>query len=180
MLNPKITVLRTGHRAQRDIRVTTHCGLVARAFGSTEFIICGEPATNTIKSIQKVATKWGGRFIARQGLAPIQEIKKWKNKTHGQVVHLTMYGTPLETHLHRLRKEKNVLIIVGAEKVPIQIYAHADYNISIGLQPHSEIAALAILLHEIHEGKELGKHFSKAKIKIIPQSRGKNVQNQLK
>ncbi|MBU2477332.1 tRNA (cytidine(56)-2'-O)-methyltransferase, partial [Candidatus Micrarchaeota archaeon] len=64
---------------------------------------------------------------------------------------------------------------VGAEKVPPQVYEKSDYNISIGNQPHSEIAALAVFLHELFEGKELNKKFSKGQIKIIPQKKGKKT-----
>ena len=34
-----ITVLRLGHRKGRDKRITTHVGLVARAFGADELLI---------------------------------------------------------------------------------------------------------------------------------------------
>jgi tRNA (cytidine56-2'-O)-methyltransferase len=34
-----ITVLRLGHRPQRDMRVTTHVALVARAFGADAVIL---------------------------------------------------------------------------------------------------------------------------------------------
>jgi len=35
-----------------------------------------------------------------------------------------------------------LVIIVGAEKVPREIFEFADYNVGIGCQPHSEISAL--------------------------------------
>lgn len=56
------------------------------------------------------------------------------------------------------------------------VYQKSDYNISIGNQPHSEIAALAITLNELFEGKELNKKFSNAKIKVIPQKKGKKTE----
>ena len=169
------TMLRTGHRAQRDIRVTTHCGLVARALGSSAFVVCGEPGQNALDSLKKVTQKWGGPFNARQGTKPEKEIRKWKNKTKGKVVHLTMYGAPLKTRMQALRKEKQILVIVGAEKVPPAIYRQADYNLSAGNQPHSEIAALALFLHELYNGKELEHAFRNAKIRIKPQLHGKKI-----
>jgi len=51
----------------------------------------------------------------------------------------------------------------------------ADCNISIGNQPHSEIAALAIFLDRLFEGKQFDKGFSDGKMKIIPAEKGKNV-----
>ena len=74
-----------------------------------------------------------------------------------------------------IQKEENVLIVVGAEKVPREIYEQADYNVSIGNQPHSEISALAILLDRIQKGKQFEKKFSNSKRDIIPSKNGKNV-----
>ena len=42
-------------------------------------------------------------------------------------------------------------------------------------QPHSEISALALFLHELFEGNELSLKFKDAKIMIVPQKRGKKV-----
>ena len=93
-----------------------------------------------------------------------------------KVVHLSMYGESINHIQENLRKEKNLLIVVGAEKVPREIYELADYNIGVGSQPHSEISALAILLDRIQNGKQFEKEFSGAKRKIIPTKNGKNVQ----
>ncbi|HIQ55257.1 MAG TPA: tRNA (cytidine(56)-2'-O)-methyltransferase, partial [Pyrodictium sp.] len=70
---------------------------------------------------------------------------------------------------------KPKLIVVGAEKVPPFFYEIADYNVAIGNQPHSEVAALAIFLDRLYEGKELHVHFEDAKLKIIPSRKGKHV-----
>ena len=35
------------------------------------------------------------------------------------------------------------MIVVGAEKVPREIYELADYNVAVGSQPHSEVSAWA-------------------------------------
>ncbi|MCK4952399.1 tRNA (cytidine(56)-2'-O)-methyltransferase, partial [Candidatus Bathyarchaeota archaeon] len=72
-------------------------------------------------------------------------------------------------------KNKDVLIIIGSQKVPREIYQLVDYNIAIGNQPHSEVTALAIFLDRLFKGKELKKKFENAKLKIIPQKRGKKV-----
>jgi tRNA (cytidine56-2'-O)-methyltransferase len=37
----RVTVLRLGHRPERDKRITTHVGLVARAFGAEEMLLAG-------------------------------------------------------------------------------------------------------------------------------------------
>ena len=93
-----------------------------------------------------------------------------------KIVHLSMYGQNINIVQEELRKEENVLIVVGAEKVPREIYELADYNVGVGSQPHSEISALAIFLDRIQEGKQFEKDFIDAKRKIIPTKNGKNVQ----
>jgi tRNA (cytidine56-2'-O)-methyltransferase len=85
-----------------------------------------------------------------------------------------MYGIPIQNKIKQLRRS-NVLVIIGSEKVPGEVYGLADFNIAVSNQPHSEVAALAIFLHEYFRGKELNKKFSAAKLKIIPQERGKKV-----
>ena len=81
----------------------------------------------------------------------------------------------LESLLKIRESGKNKLIIVGGAKVPGIIYKLSDWNISITSQPHSEISALSIFLHELFQGEELLQDFKNAKLKIIPQSRGKKV-----
>jgi len=60
------------------------------------------------------------------------------------------------------------------KKVPKEAFLLSDYNVAIGNQPHSEIAALAVFLDRYFEGKELEKDF-KGKLKIIPSTKGKIV-----
>jgi len=67
--------------------------------------------------------------------------------------------------------------VVGASKVPKELYQVSDYNVSIGNQPHSEIAALAICLDRIFRGKELIKQFDDAKLRIVPSPNEKKVLN---
>ena len=169
-----LSVLRLGHRLKRDERVSTHVGLVARAFGAGEIIYSGDKDDNLINSIKKVTKKWGGPFIVRHEKNWKGVIKRYK-KNKFSVVHLTMYGLPVEKRTRALRKIKNLLILAGSEKVPGDVYAAADYNIAVTNQPHSEVAALAVFLHEYYKGKEFDKNFRKAKVKIIPQKRGKKV-----
>jgi Uncharacterized protein conserved in archaea len=86
-----------------------------------------------------------------------------------------MYGLNIEKISLDFGEEKNILIVIGASKVPKDVYSIADMNIAIGNQPHSEIAALAIFLDRLYRGKELGYSFQNAKMKIIPSSHGKRV-----
>jgi tRNA (cytidine56-2'-O)-methyltransferase len=86
-----------------------------------------------------------------------------------------MYGINIENAIGDLQKENKVLVVIGAEKVPREMYELADYNLAIGNQPHSEIAALAIFLDRVFKGKQLKKDFKGAKLKIIPMPKGKMV-----
>ncbi|VVB70148.1 tRNA (cytidine(56)-2'-O)-methyltransferase [uncultured archaeon] len=167
----KITVLRIGHRKNRDKRITTHCGLVARAFGADKIIICGEE-DECVNTINKASKAWGGKFEAKYAKDFVKPLKKLK-KTN-KIVHLTFFGTPIQTAIKKIRKEKNILIVIGAEKVPRIVYNLADYNVAVTNQPHSEVAALAIMLDKFFSGKELNKKFTSAKKKIIPSKNGKN------
>jgi tRNA (cytidine56-2'-O)-methyltransferase len=168
-----IEVVRIGQRVVRDDRVTTHVALVARAFGAKK-ILMTEVNPDIKNTLEKINNTWGGDFL-------IEFIDSWKSvikmkKENGfKIVHLSMYGEEINDIQSDLRKEKNLLIVVGAEKVPREIYEYADYNVGIGSQPHSEISALAILLDRIQQGSQFNKVFSGAKRKIIPTKKGKNV-----
>ena len=169
-----IEVVRIGQRLVRDDRVTTHVALVSRGFGA-EKIYMSEVNPEIKDTINKINNTWGGNF-------KIEFIEKWKSvvkkkKDEGfKVVHLSMYGESINNAQGEIRDEENLLIVVGAEKVPREIYELADYNVGVGSQPHSEISALAILLDRIQDGKQFEKEFPNAKRKIIPTKNGKNVQ----
>jgi len=85
-----------------------------------------------------------------------------------------MYGDDLDKSVKKIDKEKDMLVIVGAEKVPPNIYKFADLNVSIGNQPHSEVSALAIFLDRVNKGKWKSKKFN-GKIEILPTNKGKKV-----
>ncbi|MCS7134988.1 MAG: tRNA (cytidine(56)-2'-O)-methyltransferase, partial [Candidatus Aenigmarchaeota archaeon] len=88
---------------------------------------------------------------------------------------LTMYGINLPNIIEKIREIKDMLIIVGSEKVPAEIYELIDYQVAVTLQPHSEVAALAVFLDYYFEGKEMEKEFENAKIKIVPKEKGKKI-----
>ena len=71
-------------------------------------------------------------------------------------------GINIDDMTERLSKENKVLVIIGAEKVPHEVFELADFNISISNQPHSEIAALAIFLDRIFRGKQFKNTFLSA------------------
>ena len=164
-----ITILRIGHRISRDKRITTHVALVARAFDADKILIDTEDK-KIEKTIKSAYTRFGGDFEIETGVDKKKIIKNWE----GNIVHLTMYGDELERSIDKIDKSKDLLIIVGAEKVPGYIYEMADFNISVGNQPHSEVAALAVFLDRYNEGAWQKKKFD-GKIEILPCNKGKKV-----
>ncbi|MEB3760362.1 MAG: tRNA (cytidine(56)-2'-O)-methyltransferase [Desulfurococcales archaeon] len=175
MKGPRIIVLRLGHRPLRDKRITTHVGLTARAFGAHGMVLAGECDEHVVNSLHKVTRCWGGPFKIECGINPKRFVKEWK-ENGGEVIHLTMYGLPVDDVIGEISASpRDKLIIVGAEKVEGFFYEIADYNVAIGNQPHSEVAALAVFLDRLYRGRELYKSYIGARKKIIPQPRGKKV-----
>ena len=82
---------------------------------------------------------------------------------------------PLEDVLYKIT-DKDLLVVVGAEKMPGEIFKVADLNVGVGNQPHSEVAALAIFLDRVFGGSELKKEFKNGKLKIIPTEKWKKVE----
>lgn len=168
-----ITVLRIGHRISRDKRITTHVALAARAFGADNILI--DTIDRKIEeSIKSTCARFGGDFKIETGVDKKNVIKNWG----GLIVHLTMYGDELDLSLDKINRKKDLLIIVGAEKVPPYIYEKADFNISVGNQPHSEVAALAIFLDRYNKGNWSKKKFD-GKLQILPSNKGKKVKSKV-
>tara|TARA_B110000438_G_scaffold76428_1_gene76613 strand:+ start:193 stop:729 length:537 start_codon:yes stop_codon:yes gene_type:complete len=168
----KIEVLRIGQRVIRDDRVTTHVALVARAFGASKIYMdeVDPEIENTIKRMNKT---WGGEF-------EVEFFEDWKNVLNSKIkeykiVHLTMYGEKIDEVAEDIRKNQNILIVVGAEKVPRSIYEKSNYNVSVSNQPHSEISALAIVLDRLHNGKQFDMKFENSTRRVIPTKKGKKV-----
>jgi len=173
-----IAVLRLGHRPERDKRITTHVALTARAFGADKIVIAADEDEHVRESVEDVVKRWGGPFEIEFNQSWKRIMREWK-ESGGIIVHLTMYGIHIDDAIPKLRKEleagKDFLIVVGAEKVPRDVYEIAHYNVAVGNQPHSEVAALAVFLDRLLEGEGLRKEFEGARLKIVPQERGKKV-----
>lgn len=171
----KVFVLRLGHRPERDKRVTTHVALVARAFGANGFILEGVCDEGVRRSIFKVLERWGGQMHYECGVNGREYVRSWR-RMGGDVVHLTMYGLPLDMVIEEVRvRPKPKLVIVGAEKVEPFYYENSDWNIAVTSQPHSEVAALAVFLDRLYRGRELYTRYPRARLEIHPSRRGKRV-----
>lgn len=184
----EISVLRLGHRLPRDERISTHVALVARAFGADRMVYSGQHDAGLESSVLGLVAQWGGKFSVKYEKNFRKVIKEHK-KEGFIIVHLSMYSTPLPEALPELKTRnseprtpatgnRKLLIIVGSEAVPGDIFELADFNVSVTSQPHSEVAALAIVLDRLMEGKELEQGFDlqfKGKVKIEPSGKGKLI-----
>jgi tRNA (cytidine56-2'-O)-methyltransferase len=169
-----VVILRIGHRPERDQRVTTHVGLTARALGAKGIYLAASDK-GVAESITDVAKRWGGEFFCEDNVKWRSCIKEWK-AGGGTVVHLTMYGLNLPDIIGEIRPHNRILVIVGAEKVPGEIYGLADFNVAVTSQPHSEISSLALFLDHLAQGKNLALDFPGAEIRIIPSKAGKQTE----
>jgi tRNA (cytidine56-2'-O)-methyltransferase len=166
---PEVSVLRVGHRPGRDPRLTTHLALAARALGARRLYL-HPPDAAIQERLAKVVDDWGGTFE----VIPTGDWKAVVRSHPGPVVHLTMYGLPLDPILPRLRRSARVLVVVGGAKVPAPLYALASHNVAIGNQPHSEVAALAVALVGLG-GVPGPERFRRARRRIVPTAHGKRM-----
>lgn len=172
---PELAVLRLGHRPGRDERTTTHVGLTARALGADRVILADHGA-NRSDTIEDITSRFGGPFDVETTDDPLGVIDDWE----GVIVHLTMYGLPIQDVEDEIRAEHTggspLLVVVGAEKVPFDVYEAAEYNVGVTNQPHSEIASLAVFLDRLFEGEELDREWEQANRRVVPESTGKRVE----
>jgi tRNA (cytidine56-2'-O)-methyltransferase len=166
---PVVEVLRLGHRAGRDPRLTTHLALAARALGA-ERMYLHPPDPSIARTVASVGQRWGGSF-------DVVGCADWRATVRafdGPSVHLTMYGLPLDEVAPELRRAQRVLAIVGGAKVPSEVYRLASHNVAVGHQPHSEVAALALFLERMRGLPGPGA-WPGARHEIVPMARGKQV-----
>jgi tRNA (cytidine56-2'-O)-methyltransferase len=158
-----VKVLRLGHRAGRDDRISTHVGLVARQYGVEEVVFCGQHDSGMMESVRDVGERWGKGTEFRYSEDWRSEIRDF----NGFTVHLTMYGLSVDEEVDRLRSEDQdeLQLVVGSEKVPREVYRLADLNLAVGHQPHSEIAALAVVLDRV---ADIERGFDDADIGVEP------------
>ena len=174
-----IDVLRLGHRIPRDERMTTHLALTARIFGVRKFYYSGQRDSGFEESVDRIQEKWGGSMKVLYTEKPKEVLRSYPLS-----IHLTMYGLRVEEHIQKLREEVkdkvDALVVVGSEKVPPWVYHLSTHNISITNQPHSEITAFALFMHELLSGVELTREFEEslfgnARLRIVPQEKGKKI-----
>ena len=136
-------------------------------------IYSGEEDPRLEAGIGDIVERWGGEFSIEYDSNWRGVVKQWK----GNIVHLTMYGIPVEEGAPMISEtEEPLLVVVGGPKVPRDMYEHATWNVSVTNQPHSEVSALAIFMLLL-QGEDALKHdFSGGSIQITPSERGKCVE----
>ncbi|MDY6770367.1 MAG: tRNA (cytidine(56)-2'-O)-methyltransferase, partial [Candidatus Nanohaloarchaea archaeon] len=158
-----ITVLRLGHRRGRDDRISSHVGLTARQFGADKVIYSGEKDDNMLESLEDVRDRWGGPFE----ITYREDYRRVIKGFDGTSVHLTMYGLPFQEKMDTVREAEDLLVVVGSQKVPRDVYGLVDHNLAVGHQPHSEVAAVGVFLYE-YNGRAISDEFEDAKIRVEP------------
>lgn len=166
----RLGVLRLGHRPGRDKRITTHVCLTSRALGA-DIVYLHEPDERIVETVRSVVRRFGGPFEVEAVDSWRAVLKEWKRQG-AVIVHLTMYGRPVGEVLPEVSLDADVLVVVGAEKVPFEVYEAADYNIAVGSQPHSEVAAMAVLLDRFFGGRWENKPFE-GEVQVVPSDCGK-------
>jgi len=170
----EVVVLRLGHRPGRDNRMTTHVGLTARALGADRVVISGG-ASDPEETVAEVVDRFGGPFEVEVTDGHRALLHRWD----GTVVHLTMYGLPVqevEASIREAHEAEPLLVVVGSEKVPFDVYERADFNVGVTNQPHSEVAGLAVFLDRLFEGRELDREWTDATHRVVPKETGKLVE----
>jgi tRNA (cytidine56-2'-O)-methyltransferase len=168
-----VTVLRLGHRPGRDDRMTTHVGLTARALGADRVVFTND-ASQSRDTADDITDRFGGPFTTEL----TDEPKRLLRTFEGSVVHLTMYGLPVQEVENEIRTDAQdgpLLVVVGAEKVSFDVYERADFNVGVTNQPHSEVAGLAVFLDRLFEGNELENEWTDGDRRVIPMETGKKV-----
>jgi tRNA (cytidine56-2'-O)-methyltransferase len=166
-----------GHRFFRDSRVTTHVCLTARALGANGVIIADKGDKTIEATITEVVRRFGGDFSIESGKPWRKTIRDWADNG-GKIVHLTAYGLRLPDIIEEIKNgDADILVVVGSEKMPGEVFKLADWNVSVTNQPMSEVAALAVFLDWHHKHRIFDKTFPNAEVQIVPSSNGKRVQH---
>ena len=191
----EVVVLRYGHRPGRDDRMTTHVGLTARALGADR-VVFPDNAGQSAETVRGVTDRFGGPFAVELR----DDQNAFVRDFEGVVVHLTMYGERVQDVEDEVREAvgldepdvvgkastdadaggspstpRDLLVVVGGEKVPWALYERAEFNVGVTNQPHSEVAGLAVFLDRLFEGAELDREWADADRRVVPEATGKKV-----
>ena len=146
-------------------------GLAARAFGASSIIFTTPKNSRVVRYFKGLSARWGGNFN-------VEFTNDWRKeldvKKNYKVVYLTRFGVPIRSVESILRTYKNLVVVVSTTDNKSAI-RRADFNVSISTQPHTNISAISVFLHEFYSGRELALHFENARYKVVPAARGMRV-----
>ena len=182
MSGERLDVLRLGYRLGRDPRITTHLALVSRALGADRFLLAGDEDPKMFDNLESVSDRFGSGMVCDHIKGPMGWLRRFVEEDAGDgepgvAVHLTMYGEPFRQAIPRIRRDRPPVVIVGGAKVPGDVYKYSQYNLAVGNQPHSEVAALALFLDAWHGESGSERAFDDARLIIEPTSSGKRVRD---
>ena len=165
--------------------MTTHVGLTARALGADR-VIFPDNAGQSAETVRDITDRFGGPFAVELRDDQRAIVRNFE----GVVAHLTMYGERVQDVEGEIREAvgidgpdatggastpRDLLVVVGGEKVPWALYERADFNVGVTNQPHSEVAGLAVFLDRLFEGAELDREWEDADRRVMPEATGKTV-----
>ena len=172
-MSERLDVLRLGYRKGRDPRITTHLALVARAMGADGFLLAGDEDKEMFENLNSVSKRFGGN-LETEHVSGMGYLKRHV-ANGGVAVHLTMYGEPFRKAIPKIRRDRPVVIVVGGAKVPGDVYKICQHNVSVGNQPHSEVAALALFMDAWFGESASERNFDDARLIIEGTNDGKLV-----
>ncbi|RJU82288.1 MAG: tRNA (cytidine(56)-2'-O)-methyltransferase [Candidatus Poseidoniales archaeon] len=180
MSGERVDVLRLGYRRGRDPRITTHLALVGRAFGADRFLLAGDEDKDMFENLESVEKRFGKGLECEYIKSPMGWLRKFVEEDAGDglpgvAVHLTMYGEPFREAIPKIRRDRPLVVIVGGAKVPPEVFKLSQYNVAVGNQPHSEVAALGLFLDSWYGGNTSERKFEDARLIIEPSAKGKKV-----
>ncbi len=180
MADTPFNVLRLGYRKGRDPRITTHLALVSRALGGTRFLLAGDEDNDLFENVGSVNERFGGEMSCEHITGSMGWLKRFVEEDAGDgmpgvAIHLTMYGQPYREVIPQIRRDRPVVLVVGGAKVPGDVFKYSQYNVAVGNQPHSEVAALALFMEAWFGDGGTERHFPDARLVIEPSARGKSV-----
>ena len=169
-----------GYRLGRDPRITTHLALVARALGANRFLFSGDEDERLAENIGSVNQRFGGNMLVEHVKSPMAWLRKFVGEgmdgnPPGIAVHLTMYGASYRSVTPTICRDRPLVIIVGGAKVPAEVFQVAQYNLAVGNQPHSEVAALALFLDGWSGTGSTERVLDGGELIINPSNTGKDV-----
>jgi tRNA (cytidine56-2'-O)-methyltransferase len=147
--------------------------LTARAWGARTLYL-EPPDPRLAEGLSQVGDRFGGSFQVQGLTNPRSFLRQYP----GTILHLTVYGEDLDRVKDQWTGPGPFLLVVGGAKVPPEIYALAHHNVAVTHQPHSEVAALALVLDRLL-GTPTEEERPGARLRILASARGKRVEERL-